>query len=215
MEIEIKIGGLDSLAAAIKEAAACNLEAARLTVESRSVAMKGFSDALQIVLPAIVSGRFPARAFEPDTPEAGAPAPAAEAIQPRPAAGSVRSQGEDAEDENPVNARGSREARQVVGEKAPEAQGGAATPSAESVEAPVTQGGAATPPVTMNDVMAVCECLKKDFPEVFTRQFAREFATSAFKEAGLVSTPKTDAEVARLFEIVSLKEREFRRAHHG
>lgn len=218
MEIEVKIGGLDSLAAAVKEAAACNLAAARLQAESRASLVKGISDALTILLPATISGRSPARAFESDAPEAEQPAPAVDARQPGLAAESDPIPIEDAKDENPVNARGSREARQVAESEAAEAPTFKETPAAKPEQKPAVQGGAAAEApkaVTMSDVMAICEGLKKDFPAIFTRQYAREFAKAAFSAAGLESTPKTDAEVARLFEIVSLKDREFREANHG
>lgn len=233
MEIEIKIGGLDSLAAAVKEAAACNLKAARLQAESRAAVLKGISDALTILLPATISGRSPAHAFESDAPEAEQPAPAVDARQsdlaaesdptPAEAANPVAITAEntpieDAKDENPVNARGSREARQVAESEAAEKPPFEETPAAKPEQKPAVQGGAAAEApkaVTMSDVMAICEGLKKDFPAIFTRQYAREFAKAAFSAAGLESTPKTDAEVARLFEIVSLKDREFREANHG
>lgn len=218
MEIEIKIGGLDSLAAAVKEAAACNLKAARLQAESRAAVLKGISDALTILLPATISGRSPAHAFESDAPEAEQPAPAVNARQPGLAAESDPIPAEAAKDENPVNARGSREARQVAESEAAEKPPFEETPAAKPEQKPAVQGGAAAEApkaVTMSDVMAICEGLKKDFPAIFTRQYAREFAKAAFSAAGLESTPKTDAEVARLFEIVSLKDREFRRANHG
>ena len=218
MEIEVKIGGLDALAAAIKEAAACNLKAASLQAETRTAVLKGISDALTILLPATISGRSPARAFEPDTPEAETPAPAVDARQSGLAAESDPIPAEDAKDENPVNARGSREARQVVETDAAEKPPFEETPAAKPEQKPAVQGGAAAEApkaVTMSDVMAICEGLKKDFPAIFTRQYAREFAKAAFSAAGLESTPKTDAEVARLFEIVSLKDREFREANHG
>lgn len=218
MEIEVKIGGLASLAAAIKEAAACNLEAARLQADSRAAALKGISDVLSILLPAAISGRSPARAFESDAPEAEQPAPAVDARQSGLAAESDPTPIEDAKDENPVNARGSREARQVAESEAAEKPPFEETPAAKPEQKPAVQGGAAAEApkaVTMSDVMAICEGLKKDFPAIFTRQYAREFAKAAFSAAGLESTPKTDAEVARLFEIVSLKDREFREANHG
>lgn len=231
MEIDIKVSGLDSMAAAIREAAKTNFEAARLQADSRASLIKGISEALSILLPAIISGRSPARAFEPDAPEAETPA--AEAIQPRPEAESARTTSEaanpvkvtaettpteDVPAENPASARGSREARQLA-ERAPaEKPPFDEVPAEKSEKKPAPQGGAAaeTPKaVTMCDVMAVCEGLKKDFPAIFTREFSRKFASEAFAEAGLSKPPVTPDEVSRLFEVVSRKETEFRKANHA
>lgn len=229
MEIEIKISGLESLAAAVKEAADMNFRAARIQAESRDSMVKGITDALTVLLPAVICGQSPARAFEPDTPEAETPAPAAEASQPRPAADPGRSQAEavnpvavtakntsteGAPAESPASARDGREARRVA-ERAPAEK----PPFDEKpeIETPKQAGAAAETPqaVTMSDVMAVCEGLKKDFPAIFTREFSRKFASEAFAEAGLSKPPVTPDEVSRLFEVVSRKETEFRKANHG
>ena len=176
MEIEIN-SGLEPLAAAVKEAADMNVRAARLQAESRASLVKGISDAIAILLPAIISGRSPARAFEPDAPEAETPAPAAEAIQPRPAAESGRSQGEaenpakvtaentsngGAKTENPASACGSREARQVTKNEITKEAPIEKTSAVKTEKEPQEQEGAATPETQMkledfvNDTLAYC-----------------------------------------------------------
>lgn len=238
MEIDIKVSGLEPLAAAIREAADIQYRAAKLRTDALAITTKSFFDALQIVLPAIISGSSMARAKDEtdggsalETSSTSDAPMAPNAVTP---AGSAEDQGEpaspvkvaventsieDAPVKNPGTARDSREARRVVEPDAAKEPPIEKTPAAEAEKEPQEQGGAATPEtsaaVTMSDVMTLCEGLKKDYPAVFTREFSRKFASEAFAEAGLSKPPVAPDEVSRLFEVVSRKEAEFRKANHA
>lgn len=238
MEIDIKVSGLEPLAAAIREAADIQYRAAKLRTDALAITTKSFFDALQIVLPAIISGSSMARAKDEtdggsalETSSTSDAPMAPNAVTP---AGSAEDQGEPA---NPVKVaventpiddvpakkptidRENREARRVVETDAAKETSIEKTPAAEAEKEPQEQGGAATPEtsaaVTMSDVMTLCEGLKKDFPAIFTREFSHKFASEAFTEAGLTKPPVTPDEVSRLFEVVSRKGAEFRKANHA
>lgn len=146
MEIDIKVSGLEPLAAAIREAADIQYRAAKLRTDALAITTKSFFDALQIVLPAIISGSSMARAK--DETDGGS------ALE--------TSSTSDAPVKNPGTARDSREARRVVEPDAAKEPPIEKTPAAEAEKEPQEQGGAATPETSMkledfvNDTLAYC-----------------------------------------------------------
>lgn len=181
MEIDIKVSGLEPLAAAIREAADIQYRAAKLRTDALAITTKSFFDALQIVLPAIISGSSMARAKDEtdggsalETSSTSDAPMAPNAVTP---AGSAEDQGEpanpvkvaventsieDAPVKNPGTARDSREARRVVEPDAAKEPPIEKTPAAEAEKEPQEQGGAATPETSMkledfvNDTLAYC-----------------------------------------------------------